>query len=253
MEPRALLSKEVKSLKNSKMNKFTNTLEINLDLAANAQMKAIEAIEQNHKNLGYWCLQNASDFIRNNHTLPNLERLKIRDPSSANAVKNYVDGAELISPQMKSIIDSQKKLMPKYYQNSFYRRRISYSYGSSNYSNQMASQITSQLAKTFIALSTSFFPEGGKDPFQASKETIAVEEEVVHLVETKSTKIRPGGTEGRGGGCSQGGPIKNIFSAAAHFKNKIFNKKKNDANIYRQTPSKKILEKKYSVQKISKE
>jgi hypothetical protein len=30
----------------------------------------------------------------------------------------------------------------------------------------MASQIASQLAKTFTAPSTSFFPEGGKDPFQ---------------------------------------------------------------------------------------
>jgi hypothetical protein len=64
-----------------------------------------------------------------------LERLRIRDSVSANAVKNYIDGAELISPQMKSIIDQQKKLMPKNYQNSYYRRRNSYSYSGSNYSN----------------------------------------------------------------------------------------------------------------------
>jgi hypothetical protein len=64
---------------------------------------------------------------------------------------------------MKTIIDQHKKLMPKYYQNSYYKRRNLYSYGNSNYSNQMASQIASQLAKTFITLSTSFFPEGGKD------------------------------------------------------------------------------------------
>jgi hypothetical protein len=78
---------------------------------------------------------------------------------------------------------------------------------------QMASQIASQLAKTFIAQSISFFPEGGKDlgrilskPETAtslhSKEIIAVEEEVVDLVETESTKIRPGRMEGRGGECS---------------------------------------------------
>jgi hypothetical protein len=32
---------------------------------------------------------------------------------SANAIKNHIDGADLISPQMKSIIKSQKKLAPK--------------------------------------------------------------------------------------------------------------------------------------------
>jgi hypothetical protein len=44
-------------------------------------------------------------LIRNSHALANLERLRIRDSASANAVKNYIDGAELISPQMKAIID----------------------------------------------------------------------------------------------------------------------------------------------------
>jgi hypothetical protein len=116
---------------------------------------------------------------------------------------------------MKSIIESQKKLAFKYYQNFFYKRRNSYSYGNSNYSNQMIFQIASQLAKIFISPSISFFPEGGKDfgrifskPETATslhpKEIIAVEEEVVDLVETKSTKICPGRMEGKGGGCSQG-------------------------------------------------
>jgi hypothetical protein len=45
--------------------------------------------------MGYWHLQNASDFIRNAHALSNLERLKIRDPSSANTVKNYIDGLRI--------------------------------------------------------------------------------------------------------------------------------------------------------------
>jgi hypothetical protein len=66
----------------------------------------------------------------------NGERLRIRDSASDNPVKNYIDGAELISPQMKMIIDQQKKLMLKYYQN--YKRRSPYGYGNLNYNTQMA-------------------------------------------------------------------------------------------------------------------
>jgi hypothetical protein len=40
-DPKALPSKEVKPLKNSKLDRFANTLEINFDLAANAQIKAV--------------------------------------------------------------------------------------------------------------------------------------------------------------------------------------------------------------------
>jgi hypothetical protein len=40
-------------------------MEVNLDLAANAQLHALEAFEQGEGDLGYWHLQNASDFIRN--------------------------------------------------------------------------------------------------------------------------------------------------------------------------------------------
>jgi hypothetical protein len=87
-----------------------NTLEINFDL---------EAIEQGQRDLGFWHLQNASDFMRNDHALANLERLRIRDSAFANAVKGYIDGAELIFFQLKSIIDQQKKVIPKYYQNSY--------------------------------------------------------------------------------------------------------------------------------------
>jgi hypothetical protein len=39
-----------------------------------------------------------------------------------------------------------------------------------------------------------------------------VEKEVVIHVETESIKFRPGGTEGKGGGCSQRGLIKDIFA-----------------------------------------
>jgi hypothetical protein len=75
-----------------------------------------------------------------------------------------------------------------------------------------------------------------------SKEIIAIEE-VINLVETKSTKIRPGWMEGRGGECSQKGPIKDIFAALAGSRNRIFSKKRNDADIYGQIPSREVLEK----------
>jgi hypothetical protein len=97
-DPKALPGKEVKPLKYSKMDKFATNLEINLDLAANAQIKAAEAIEQGQMEIGFWHLQNASDFIRNGHALENLKRIEIRDPTAANAVKSYIDGAESISP-----------------------------------------------------------------------------------------------------------------------------------------------------------
>jgi hypothetical protein len=111
-------------LKNSRLDKFANNIEINFDLAANTQVKAMEAIEQGQRDIGFWHLQNASDFMRNGHALTNLERLRIRDFASINAVKSYIDGAELIFPQMKLIIDQQKKLMPKYHQNSYYKKEI---------------------------------------------------------------------------------------------------------------------------------
>jgi hypothetical protein len=44
-DPKALPEKEVKPLKNSKLDRFANTLEINFNLSANAQVKPIEAIE----------------------------------------------------------------------------------------------------------------------------------------------------------------------------------------------------------------
>jgi hypothetical protein len=76
-EPRALLGKEVKPLKNNRLDKFASNVEINFDLVGNAQLKAIEALEQGERDVGFWQLQNASDFIRNGHALANLERLRI--------------------------------------------------------------------------------------------------------------------------------------------------------------------------------
>jgi hypothetical protein len=89
-------------------------------------VKAMESIQQGERDLGFWHLQNPSDFMRDGHALTNFERLRIRDSVSANAVKNYIDGVELISFQMRSIIDQQKKLMPKYHQNSYYKKRNLY-------------------------------------------------------------------------------------------------------------------------------
>jgi hypothetical protein len=95
--------------------------------------------------------------------LANLKRIEIRDPIVANAVKSYIDRAELLSPQMKQIIENQKILMPRNYRNSFYKRRNSYSYSNSNYSTQMASRIVTQIAKTLINPSNSFFQGGRED------------------------------------------------------------------------------------------
>jgi uncharacterized Rmd1/YagE family protein len=47
-------------------------------------------------DLGHWNLANLLEFIKNAHSLANLERLKIRDFSSATAIKNYVKGVEII-------------------------------------------------------------------------------------------------------------------------------------------------------------
>jgi hypothetical protein len=103
VHPSVLPASEVKPLKFSSKNKFANTMEINLDMAGNAQAKGIEALENGDADLGHWHLANSMEFIRNAHSLANLERLKIRDPSSVMAIKNYVEGAELITPQARKI------------------------------------------------------------------------------------------------------------------------------------------------------
>jgi hypothetical protein len=90
-DPRVLPTKEIKPLKFSKLDRLANNMEINLALAGNAQLKALKTFDQAEADIGYWHLQNSSDFIRNGHVLVNLERLKIRDFSSANAVKNYME------------------------------------------------------------------------------------------------------------------------------------------------------------------
>jgi hypothetical protein len=76
-----------------------------------------------------------------------------------------------------------------------------------------------------------------------------VEEEVVDLVETKSIKFRLKRIEGKGRGCSQGGRIKIL----ARSRSRLSCKKRGDANIHEQGPSREILERKHSVQKISRE
>jgi hypothetical protein len=38
---------------------------------------------------------------------------------TATAIKNYIEKAEIITPQASEIIDEQKKLIPKYYKNSY--------------------------------------------------------------------------------------------------------------------------------------
>jgi hypothetical protein len=156
--PSILPASEVKPLKISSKDKFANTMEIDLDMAGNTQAKGMEALENGDADLGHWHLANSMEFIRNAHSLANLERLKIKDPSSTTAIKNYVEGAELITPQARKIIDEQMKLVPKFYKNSYSRRRNSYSSGYS------ANQLASQIAKSLTGFQTgSFFQEGGED------------------------------------------------------------------------------------------
>jgi hypothetical protein len=52
-DPKVQPGKEVKHLKNSKLDRFADILEINFDLVANAQVKAIEAIEQGQRDIGF--------------------------------------------------------------------------------------------------------------------------------------------------------------------------------------------------------
>jgi hypothetical protein len=46
--------------------------------------------------------------------------------------------------------------MPKYYQNSYYKKNL-YNYGNSNYNAQARAQLMAQITKTFVAPQTSFF------------------------------------------------------------------------------------------------
>jgi hypothetical protein len=62
-DPKALPSKEVKPLKFRKLDRFANNIEINLAAAGNAQMKALEALEQADTDLGFWHFKNSSEFI----------------------------------------------------------------------------------------------------------------------------------------------------------------------------------------------
>jgi hypothetical protein len=93
-DPKALPSKEVKPLKYSELDRFANNIEINLAAAGNAQVEALEALEHRDMDLGFYHLKNSTEFIRNAHELSNLERLKLRDPSSANAIKSHIEGAD---------------------------------------------------------------------------------------------------------------------------------------------------------------
>jgi hypothetical protein len=48
---------------------------------------------------------NSLKFIKNAHSLANLVRLKIRDFFSQTVIKNYMEGAKIITSQARKIID----------------------------------------------------------------------------------------------------------------------------------------------------
>jgi hypothetical protein len=63
VDPSVLPTSEVKPLKFSNKDEFANTMEINLDMAGNAQTKSIEALENCDAELGHWHLANSLKFI----------------------------------------------------------------------------------------------------------------------------------------------------------------------------------------------
>jgi hypothetical protein len=95
--------------------------------------------------------------------MTNLERIVLTNSSSANEIRNYIEGAELTSPQAKKIIDEQKKLMPKHYQNSYYKRKIFFGYGNYNCNSQATAQLIAQIAKSITIPQNSFFQERGRE------------------------------------------------------------------------------------------
>jgi hypothetical protein len=99
VDPSVLPVSEVKLLKFCSKDKFANIIEINVDMTGNAQVKGIEALKSGDSEL-----ENSMEFIRNAHYLANLERLEIRDLFSTIVIKNYVEGAEIITPQARKII-----------------------------------------------------------------------------------------------------------------------------------------------------
>jgi hypothetical protein len=72
-DPRALPSKEIKPLKFSKIDRFANNIEINLAVAGNTQLKALEAFDQADPDIGYWHIKNSSEFIPNAQYCSNVQ------------------------------------------------------------------------------------------------------------------------------------------------------------------------------------
>jgi hypothetical protein len=60
--------------------------------------------------IGIFKIQNTTDFIRNGYALTNLEKIRLKNSSLSNTIKDYVEGAKLISPPIKKIVDEQKKI-----------------------------------------------------------------------------------------------------------------------------------------------
>jgi hypothetical protein len=80
-------------------------------------------------------VKNGIDLLRNAHSLTNLKRkskVKILYGLVVLRMIQKAKGVELINPQVRKIINEQKKLMPKYYQNNYYKGRNPYS---ENYMN----------------------------------------------------------------------------------------------------------------------
>jgi hypothetical protein len=139
--------------------------------------------------------------------------------------------------------------MPKFYNNSYSKRRNSYSSGYSGYSIQTANQLASQIARSLTGFQTgSFFQEGGEvlgrvlsnpkelTSLHTHQEVIVEKEEAVARVSEENIRSRPGRTEGKSGGYSERRKTQSIFEKVAASRCRFFSKKGSDANIYRQKP-----------------
>jgi hypothetical protein len=212
-QPQAMPIKEVKPLKSSRMDKFASNIITNTDIIGNAVITAAQAFESNEEDVGMTHLSNILDLSRNIRSEANIERLKIRNPSAAFAIKRHFDGAEIISPAMKDIIKEEKEqdFKKSYFgKPNYYRKRKSFS-SFQNYNNNNTS--TFQLAQAIQQLANNqFFLQGGGDfrPIPSNPETAtslhtpeaAVEEEE-NVAFVEEINIKPDSERGKGGNDSQ--------------------------------------------------
>jgi hypothetical protein len=261
-QPQAMPIKEVKPLKYSKIDKFAANIITNADIIGNAAIIASQAFETGNKAQGMTHLSNILDLSRNIRSEANIERVKVRNPSAAFAIKKHLDGAEIISPAMKDIVKEEKEQgfkKPYYNKQNYFRKRNSFSGFQNNYNN--SNQNTFQLAQAIQQLANNqFFLPGGGDfrPIPSNPETATSlhtpettleEEENVAFVEKVST--RPDSERGKGGNDSQRRTTCSASQKVAYNKWLRHRQERDNAYIHEPRRGGKILERESEVRGIS--